>query len=146
MAGPRRLCDGFGRMTRRLLEPNLLGFDADYLSAGRESCVLETGQHLLQRSFERGDSLHTSFLAYGEVMAGAIDSAEKSEMIRRTMEEMGFSYLPFDAGAVMPFSRLRAKNKLKAADAIHLASAASAGIDLFLTGDKQLIGVGDRCG
>jgi predicted nucleic acid-binding protein len=27
---------------------------------------------------------------------------------------------------------------LKIADAIHLACAASAGIDLFLTGDKQL--------
>jgi predicted nucleic acid-binding protein len=101
----------------------------------------ERVQHLLQRSFERGDSLHTSFLAFGEVLAGAVDSSEKTEMIRRTMEEMGFSYLPFDAGAVKPFSWLRAKKKLKAADAIHLASAASAGIDLFLTGDKQLMGL-----
>jgi predicted nucleic acid-binding protein len=54
---------------------------------------------------------------------------------------MGFKYLPFDAGAVIPFSQLRVKNKLKVADAIHLASAASAGIDLFLTGDKQLLGL-----
>jgi uncharacterized protein len=98
-------------------------------------------QHLLQRSFERGDSLFTSFLAYGEVMAGAVNSPEKSNKIQLTMEEMGFGYLPFDAGAVMPFSRLRAKNKLKVADSIHLASAASAGIDLFLTGDKQLMGL-----
>jgi predicted nucleic acid-binding protein len=98
-------------------------------------------QHLLQRSFERGDSLYTSFLAYGEVMAGAVNSPEKVSKIQKTMEEMGFSYLPFDGGAVMPFSRLRAKNKLKVADAIHLASAASAGIDLFLTGDKQLMGL-----
>ncbi len=98
-------------------------------------------QHLLQRSFERGDSLYTSFLAYGEVMAGAVNSSEKVNKIKKTMEEMGFTYLPFDGGAVMPFSRLRAKNKLKVADAIHLASAASAGIDLFLTGDKQLMGL-----
>ena len=96
-------------------------------------------QHLLQRSYERGDSLFTSFLAYGEVMAGAVNSPEKVSQIQRTMEEMGFGYLPFDAGAVMPFIRLRAKNKLKVADSIHLASAASAGIDLFLTGDKQLM-------
>jgi hypothetical protein len=47
--------------------------------------------------------------------------------------------LPFDQGAVRPFSRLRAKEKLKAANCIHLACAASAGIDLFLTGDKQLL-------
>jgi predicted nucleic acid-binding protein len=98
-------------------------------------------QHLLQRSYERGDSLFTSFLAYGEVMAGVVSSPEKAVKIQRTMEEMGFRYLPFDAGAVMPFSRLRAKNKLKVADSIHLASAASAGIDLFLTGDKQLMGL-----
>jgi predicted nucleic acid-binding protein len=98
-------------------------------------------QHLLQRSYEREDSLHTSFLAYGEVMAGAFHSPEKASKIQRTMEEMGFSYLPFDAGAVMAFSQLRTKKKLRVADAIHLASAASAGIDLFLTGDKQLMGL-----
>lgn len=39
----------------------------------------------------------------------------------------------------MPFSQLRAHHKLGVADSIHLACAASAGIDLFLTGDKQLI-------
>lgn len=98
-------------------------------------------QHLLQRSYERGDLLFTSFLAFGEVMVGAVGSPEKASKIQRTMEEMGFGYLPFDVGAVMPFSRLRAKNKLKVADSIHLASAASAGIDLFLTGDKQLMGL-----
>lgn len=98
-------------------------------------------QHLLQSSYERGDSLHTSFLAYGEVLAGALSSPSKTAKIQNAMTDMGFSYLPFDGGAVMPFSRLRAKHKLKAADAIHLASAASAGIDLFLTGDKQLIGL-----
>lgn len=98
-------------------------------------------QHLLQRAYERGDSLHTSFLAFGEVMAGAVNSPDKAIRIQQTMKEMGFSYLPFDAGAVTPFSRLRAVNKLKVADSIHLASAASAGIDLFLTGDKQLLGL-----
>ncbi len=58
--------------------------------------------------------------------------------MRETIAEMGFSYLPFDEGAVAPFVTLRAKQKLKIADSIHLACAASAGIDLFLTGDKQL--------
>lgn len=98
-------------------------------------------EHLLQRSFERGDALCTSYLAYGEVMAGAIDVPEKAVRIEETLKEIGFSYLPFDAGAVIPFSRLRAKQRLKAPDAIHLASAASAKVDLFLTGDKQLLGL-----
>ena len=51
---------------------------------------------------------------------------------------MGLSSFPFDIGAVIPFSKLRAEHKLKVADSIHLACAASAGIDLFLTGDRRL--------
>lgn len=51
---------------------------------------------------------------------------------------MGFSFLPFDEKAVSPFSKLRATTKLRAPDAIHLACAAAAGIDLYLTGDTQL--------
>jgi uncharacterized protein len=98
-------------------------------------------QHLLERAYRRGDSLFTSYLALGEMMAGAAKSPEpqKANSIRRDVEEMGFSLLPFDSGAVAPFSRLRAKERLKVADSIHLACAASAGIDLFLTGDKQLL-------
>jgi predicted nucleic acid-binding protein len=54
---------------------------------------------------------------------------------------MGFSYLPFDDRAVRPFSALRAHTRLKIADSIHLACASAAGIDLFLTGDQQLVGL-----
>ncbi len=95
---------------------------------------------LLARERRRGDSLFTSYLALGEVMAGAEKSTnpQKAAALREIVREMGFTCLPFDEGAVAPFGRLRAKEKLKIADAIHLACAASAGIDLFLTGDQQL--------
>jgi predicted nucleic acid-binding protein len=97
-------------------------------------------RQLLDRAYNRGDSLYTSYLALGEVVAGAEKSRypQKTRAMRETIEEMGFSYLPFDGGAVAPFVSLRARQKLKVADSIHLACAASAGIDLFLTGDKQL--------
>jgi predicted nucleic acid-binding protein len=97
-------------------------------------------EELLVRARRRGDSLCTSYLAVGEVMAGTEKSPypEKAQAIAKTLREMGFTYLPFDAGAVGPFSKLRSKEKLKVADSIHLACAASAGIDLFLTGDLQL--------
>jgi predicted nucleic acid-binding protein len=87
--------------------------------------------------------LFTSHLAVGEILAGAEKSSDpqKKVTMRQTMDEMGFSYLPFDCGAVDPFSTLRAKSKIKIADAIHLACAASAGMDLFLTGDRQLPGL-----
>jgi predicted nucleic acid-binding protein len=98
-------------------------------------------EQLLARARRRGDSLFTSYLAIGEVLAGASKSPDprKTRAVQDTLKEMGFSYLAFDHGAVAPFSRLRSKEKLKVADCIHLACAASAGIDLFLTGDKQLV-------
>jgi len=110
-----------------------------YLLEGHPAFSLRT-QHLLDRAYRRGDSLYTGYLAFGEMMAGAAVSADsqKALTLQRTIEEMGFKFLPFDAGAVAPFATLRAIEKLRVADSIHLACAASAGIDLFLTGDKQL--------
>jgi predicted nucleic acid-binding protein len=95
-------------------------------------------REILAESYERNDYLCCSYLAVGEVMAGALGDMEKAMNIQSKIKEMGFHFLPFDQGALLPFSRLRAKEKLRAADAIHLACAASAGVDLFLTGDKQL--------
>lgn len=99
--------------------------------------------HLLDRAHERGDSLFTSYLALGEVLAGAGKSPDpaKSLTVRSTLDSIGFSYLPFGDGAVVPFGRLRSKTRLKIADSINLACAAAAGIDLFLTGDRQLVGL-----
>lgn len=95
---------------------------------------------LLARARRRGDSLFTSYLALGEIMAGVEKSQDSKAagVVRDAVIKMGFSFLPFDNDAVTPFSWLRAHERLRAPDAIHLACAASAGIDLFLTGDKQL--------
>jgi predicted nucleic acid-binding protein len=110
-----------------------------YLLEGHPAFKQRT-EELLDRSYQRADSLFTSYLSLGEIMVGAEKSfgPAKAHEIREVIHEMGFAPLPFDAGAVAPFSRLRAKERLKIADSIHLACAASAGIDLFLTGDKQL--------
>ena len=96
---------------------------------------------ILERSMKRNDLLFTSYFALGEILAGTAKSPDpvKTKVVKDTLEEIGFSYLPFDYGAVEPFSQLRAKEKLKVADCIHLACAASAGIDLFLTGERQLL-------
>jgi uncharacterized protein len=95
---------------------------------------------LLARSRRRGDSLFTSYLAVAEIMAGVerFDSPLKIASVRQSLTEIGFRFLPFDDGAVLPFSILRAREKMKIADSIHLACAASAGVDLYLTWDKQL--------
>lgn len=110
-----------------------------YLLEGNSAYKQRT-EDLLDRSYSRGDNLFTSYLALGEIMVGAEKSpgSLRAHIVREVIQEMGFSYLPFDAGAVAPFSRLRSKEGLKIPDSIHLSCAASAGIDLFLTGDKQL--------
>ena len=96
---------------------------------------------LLARSRRRGDALFTSCLAVGEVMAGVerFEQPLKAVAARESLEEIGFRFLPFDPNAMRPFSLLRGREKLKVADAVHLACAASAGIDLYLTGDLQLL-------
>ncbi|MGA2571055.1 MAG: type II toxin-antitoxin system VapC family toxin [Terracidiphilus sp.] len=97
-------------------------------------------RELLERAYKRGDSLYTSYLALGEMMAGASKSPhpKTAAAVAGTIREMGFSFLPFDGGAVAPFSALRSQQKLRVADSIHLACAASAGVDLYLTGDTDL--------
>lgn len=111
-----------------------------YLLEGNPAHVSRV-RHILEHCYERGDDLCLSYLALGEIIAGAVLSSDpkKETVIQNTIREMGFHFLPFDQGAVLPFSRLRAKSKLRVADAIHLACAASAKVDLFLTGDKQLV-------
>ena len=111
-----------------------------YLVEGHPDFQQRT-EELLLRSQRRRDSLYTSHLALGELLTGANKSVdtEKARLIQQTLKDLGFTYLPFDSGAVEPFSRIRSRHRLRIADSIHLACAASAGIDLFLTGDKQLL-------
>jgi predicted nucleic acid-binding protein len=95
---------------------------------------------LRKKSLERGDELYTSALAVGEVLAGAYRDKTEAEAarIRIAIVKAGVRILPFDGNALDVFARTRAKHKTTAADTIHLACAAVAGIDLFLTNDRQL--------
>jgi len=100
----------------------------------------KTVQRILERSYERNDQLFTSYLALGEVLVGATSSPmpRRAEEIRSLIDEMGFSLLPFVERSVAPFAHLRQVYRVKPADAMNLACASAAGIDLFLTGDKNL--------
>ena len=94
---------------------------------------------LLKISYRRKDRLLTSYLALGEVLAGVAKSnTTKADEVREKIDEIGFEYLPFDSPAVPIFAKLRAIDRVKAPDAMHLSCAGAAGTDLFLTGDKRL--------
>lgn len=96
---------------------------------------------LRRQSVERGDEICTSHLALGEILAGAY--RDKNETVAQTIREgmvmANIRLLPFDQQSVDLFARIRAEHRSTAADSIHLACAASVGVDLFITGDKKLL-------
>lgn len=94
-----------------------------------------------RQSLERGDEICTSHLALGEIMAGAYrDKDEKAaQAIKDGMGRANIRLLPFDLQSVDLFARIRAEHRTAAADSIHLACAASFGVDLFLTEDRKLL-------
>jgi predicted nucleic acid-binding protein len=61
------------------------------------------------------------------------------ERIRDGMRELA-GILPFNLQTATQYSVIRARHNVSPADAIHLACAAEANVDLFLTNDDKLIG------
>lgn len=101
----------------------------------------ERVRYLRKRSLERGDQICTSALALGEVLAGVYrdKTAADAIRIRDRILQAGVRILPFDLSASDRFGAIRATHRTSAADTIHLACAGAAGIDLFLTGDADLL-------
>jgi predicted nucleic acid-binding protein len=101
----------------------------------------ERVRYLRTRSLARGDEICTSSLVIGEVLAGVHRDRTPADAVRVRdgILSAGVRVLPFDLSASETFGKIRATHRTSASDSIHLACAAVAGIDLFLTGDKQLL-------
>ena len=89
----------------------------------------------------RGDRLVTSAFAVGELLVGPHrqDDAEAVARIREGIQDVA-GILPFTFQTAARYGAIRAKHGVSPADAIHLACAAEADVDLFLTNDAALIG------
>ncbi len=85
---------------------------------------------------DRGDTLLTSTLTLGEVLA----AGEESGRFERAIAAAAI-VLPFDDGAARRFARIRRDPAIRTADAIQLACAAAGGTDLFVSGDDRLAGM-----
>jgi uncharacterized protein len=96
--------------------------------------------HILKRMREREDTLCTSVFAFAEVLTGSIKGQEPelAKNIRRYFRGNEVELLPFTADMAEKFAEIRGKNNLSEVDTIHLATAAHAHVDLFITNDKQL--------
>lgn len=94
------------------------------------------------RMEERQDQLITGAFTFGEVLAGIYrkGSADLARESRLLLEGVVSEVIPFNLETADHYARIRGILGLPPADAIHLASAAQAGADLFLTNDKKLLG------
>lgn len=97
---------------------------------------------IYRRMQERGDTLFTSSLAFGESLTGALKGGDAAlaQDIRRLFGSHEVKMLPFLPSTAEVYASIRAKDRIPQPDAIHLATAAEVGIDIFFTNDKQLHG------
>ena len=105
-----------------------------YLMAGGEGRA-ERAAALREWMLGRGDALYTSALTLGEVLAWPDENAA-----RRCEHAIhaAATVLPFDRRAALRFAEIRRDPAIGAADAVQLACAAAADVDLFVTGDDRL--------
>ncbi|MCL6546266.1 MAG: PIN domain-containing protein [Bryobacteraceae bacterium] len=88
----------------------------------------------------RGDQLFTSWLTVGEVLTKPRELGD--EVLERSYLEFFRSgvveLIPFGEGAARRYAEIRSRVRVRPADAMQLACAASVGTDLFVTNDSRL--------
>jgi len=96
---------------------------------------------LRTRMLTRGDQLLTSTLTLGEILVKPLEEGD-SKLCGKYEEAIAKTALlvPLDAKAAKIYASLRCDRALRAPDAIQLACAAAAGVDLFITNDARLQG------
>ncbi len=94
----------------------------------------------LRRSMlSRGDQLLTSTLTLGEVLVKPVERHDE-QLARKYTDAITAASITidFDVRAARIYAGLRSHRSLRPPDAIQLACAAAAGIDLFITNDSRL--------
>jgi predicted nucleic acid-binding protein len=87
----------------------------------------------------RGDQLLTSALTLGEILVKPAEEGN-DDLCRKYEEAITRSslVLPFDLRAARLYASIRRDRSLRAPDAVQLACAAGAVVDLFVTNDRRL--------
>jgi len=90
------------------------------------------------RMLERGDQLVTSALTLGELLVKPREKGEEAVLDHETTIRRIATILPFDVASAPRYAAIRTDRAISAPDAIQLACAATAGVDLFITNDDRL--------
>jgi predicted nucleic acid-binding protein len=103
----------------------------------------EVVAELRAKMLQRGDDLITSALTLGEILTGP-QKAGNQELCRVYEESIRSTaqVISFDVSAARRYATLRTQTRrIAPPDAIQLACAAAANVDLFLTNDSRLHGL-----
>jgi len=94
------------------------------------------------RMKQRQDRLITGAFTFGEILAGPYRKGhpELADRFRTLLRSVVAEVVPFTVETADHYARIRGTLGTTPADAIHLACAAQASTDLFLTNDKSLVG------
>ena len=97
-------------------------------------------QHIYSTMLKRGDVLCTSPFVLSELLVGPIKHQDFAavDAIEQFFDSDAVTMLPYSRQSVRMFAELRAHHGVQSLDAVHLAIAASSGVDLFLTYDRRL--------
>jgi predicted nucleic acid-binding protein len=103
-------------------------------------------RYLLRAFSARRDEILTSAMSVGEVLVTPIRRGDHAlaQRYRQIFRGPGITVLPFTEQAAEVFAQVRAAGKIRPPDAIQLATAGTAGCDLFLTNDERLTGASVR--
>ena len=88
---------------------------------------------------ERGDELCASALTLGEILIKPIEAG--NEALARRYESVllrGAVLVPFDVEPARIYATIRKDRTIRPPDAIQLACASHARVDLFITNDERL--------
>ena len=94
---------------------------------------------LRERMIERNDELLTSTLTLGEILVKPLEAGD--ETLARRYEQAitaAATVIPFDPPAAYAFATVRRDRTIRPPDAIQLACASVAGVDMFITNDRRL--------
>ena len=94
---------------------------------------------LRKRMIERNDDLYTSALTVGEILVKPLEAGD--EILCRRYEaavRQGAMIVSFDVEAARLYAGIRNDRTIRPPDAIQLACAAQARVDLFITNDERL--------
>jgi predicted nucleic acid-binding protein len=94
---------------------------------------------LRQRMRQRHDQLYTSTLTLGEVLVKPLERGD--EELRQRYERAladAVQLVPFDRDAARRYADIRQDRAIRAPDALQLACAAAARVDIFITNDDRL--------